>query len=813
MVKLIDNLENRKSSVDKKVLLKSASLCVLSIITAACGGGSTGGGGTTTPPTTQTPPPTPTPPPPPPGPTPIAYDTAEYRENPSLAQMNAQAAYLNGITGDGILVAVIDSGVSQAPEMQGQLHSRVNVVPGASSEIDDLNGHGTGMASIIAARRDHSSNTHFANMHGIAFNAQILSINAASSANCDADDCSFFNSNIASGYNHAVANNVDVINESLGSDSPPTATLVAAMQAAVAADIVIVLPAGNRETPSDPVSATESAAQLSASSAYAPWANDQIIIAGSVDSDNTISDFSYRAGTDAQNVFLMAPGRNITGQLPDLTTPEDDYAYYNITGTSASTAQISGAAALLREAFPSLTARQVVTLLLDTATDLGAPGPDPIYGRGLIDLEEAFSSQGMLTIAGTGFGAGLQVGTEDNVSQNNLVFSGGAFGADIGFSSALNNIMVLDKFDRSYHIDFSQSVYQQQAAASLEAFMNHGITSRQQNVRLSDSMTMKLGWRHDDRFLEVDKHLYANHLGIERKAGDLRMSLSYNLDDDQTARVSSGMSLVEMMEDYRPDDYMAPNKHGYSSLLTPSGTQAVAYKNRVGKKTSVESAYASSQYSFGEEMFSQRIDVKSALFMSRISHQATRNLSLAVDFGMLSEDGSVLGAVSRGAVEIGRGASTGFVGTKIDYHFSNKSQFFARATYGLTTVDQSGVSLLGDVSTLKSYSYLVGVKSHGLLFDNDQISFTFSQPLKLDGGFATVSHVTDRNYDTGLFTMSNDRISLNPSGTERDFELSYALSNVYGARVQLNLLHQRNPGHISTIDSATSVLLRLGSSF
>ncbi len=782
---------------------------MLSLTVAACGGGSTGGGSTTASPTTQAPPA----PAPNPGPTPIAYNTAEYQENPSLAQMNAQAAYLNGIIGDGVLVAVIDSGVTEIPELQGQLHpDSINIVTTNDADIDDFNGHGTAMAGIIAARRDGAFNNDppEINMHGIAFNAQILNINTTSAANCDADDCNFFNSDIADAYDYARIHNVDVINESLGSDNPSSAALLAAAQRAVDADILIVVPAGNRADPSTPPTVTEQSVQQSAAFAYAPWANGQVIIAGSVDEDNTISDFSYYAGDDAQGVFLVAPGRGIV--TPDYDTT-NDYDYVSVTGTSASTAQISGAAALMFEAFPNLSAAQVADLFFTTATDLGAPGTDNIYGRGLINLEEAFSAQGQLTIAGSGFAAGVGVGTNDNVAQQNLFFSGGAFGADISFAAALDNIMVLDKYQRSYHIDFSQSIYNQQPYTSLDAFMNNGLTSKYQNVSLDENTTLRLGWRRDDRFSDIDKKFFSNHLGRDRKAGDLRMAVTYNLNKTQSAVASAGMSLTEMMEDYRPDDYMAPGKHGFSSLLTPDGTQAASFKNQFGKKTALQSAYANSKASFGEELFSRKINVESSLFLNRISHQVTNNLTMALDLGFLEEKGSVLGAVSRGAVEIGKGASTGFVGTKLDYFLSNDSQLFARASYGITKVDQSSRSILGNISSLKSYSYLIGIKSRTLLFENDELSFTFSQPLRLDGGSASVSRASGRNYETGQFTTSFERISLNPSGTERDFELSYSIANIYGARVQLNLLHQLNPGHIKSINSATSLLFRLGSAF
>lgn len=393
---------------------------LLTTFLCSCGGSSGGGAPTSannTPASTPAPAPT----------TPtnaIAYDTAEYRENSALEQMNIQAAYLNGITGNGVLVAVIDSGVTEVPELQGKLHAQsTNIVTGDAADSDDIIGHGTAMAGIIAANQDHDTNNSQFNMHGVAYDAQILNINTTSDANCaDADNCDFFHSDIANAYDYARVNGADVINESLGSNTPSSAALSAAIQRAVNADIVIVVPAGN--IADDDPDGTGDAAQLSSADAYEPWANGQIIIAGSVDTNNQISDFSYRAGAVAQDVFLVAPGNNITA--PDFD-PGGGSGYVGVTGTSASTALISGAAALLKQAFPSLSAAQVTDLLFTTATDLGAPGTDIIYGRGLINLEEAFSAQGQLVIAGDGFGAGLDIGTEENISTQTFVYSGGAF--------------------------------------------------------------------------------------------------------------------------------------------------------------------------------------------------------------------------------------------------------------------------------------------------------------------------------------------------------------------------------------------------
>ncbi|MBT5188040.1 MAG: S8 family serine peptidase, partial [Kordiimonadaceae bacterium] len=612
------------------------------------------------------------------------------------------------------------------------------------------------------------------------------------------------------GYDYAIANGADVVNESLGSDSVSSFPLQQAMQRAVAADIVIVLPAGNIDVGVDPAGTGDSI-QKSAEVAYAAWSNEQIIVAGSVDSNNQLSDFSYKAGANAKNVFLVVGANRIV--VPDFNPGSGDSGYAYTTGTSGATAHISGAVALLREAFPGLDAHDTADLLFTTATDLGDPGIDNIYGRGLINLESAFQAKGILSIAGTGSIERISIGSDGNVSSQNMILSGGAFGADISFGSALENVMVLDKYDRSFSVDLSQGIYLPQNSFSLDNFIEGGTQFRQHSVSLNEKASVKMAWRLDDQFSEINKR-YFNHQNINnQQVKDLRMSLTYDLGNQRSTKFASGMSMAEMLDDYRPDDYMAPNKHGFSSLIPANQNKAISFRTPYGKKSTYEVAFSSSNVKYDPLLFSQNITVKSALVLNRFRHNLTDSLSLTFDLGMLQEKGSVLGSVSRGALEIGTGARTTFTGAKLNFWLSDNIEFYANATYGMTKVSASASSILGNISSLKSYSYLAGIKSSSLFTKNDQLSFTVSQPLRLSGGTATVGSVISRNYQSNQFTMAYNTFALSPRATERDFELSYSISNIFGASMRLNLLHQLNPGHTNLIPDTTSVLFRIGSAF
>lgn len=98
-----------------------------------------------------------------------AFETPEYFSANALPIVKASTLYARGGTGQGVKVALIDSGLnSELPEFQGRLadigYDFVRQQPGTV----DIKGHGTQMAGILAANKNAQG------MHGIAFNAQLI---------------------------------------------------------------------------------------------------------------------------------------------------------------------------------------------------------------------------------------------------------------------------------------------------------------------------------------------------------------------------------------------------------------------------------------------------------------------------------------------------------------------------------------------------------------------------------------------------------------------------------------------------------------
>src|SRR5690606_10256286 len=147
----------------------------------------------------------------------------------------------------------------------------------AGADDADADGHGTAVAGIIAAEKNNSG------MHGVAFNASLLAINATEPGTCPGD-CEFAQHDLATALDYVVTQGAKVINLSLGG-SAPGFFLSQAMERAVEAGAIIVISAGN-ESEAEP----SEFAQV----AGAAWAQGRIIIVGATDEANALADFSNK---------------------------------------------------------------------------------------------------------------------------------------------------------------------------------------------------------------------------------------------------------------------------------------------------------------------------------------------------------------------------------------------------------------------------------------------------------------------------------------------------------------------------------------
>jgi len=250
--------------------------------------------------------------------------------------------------GEGQLVAVIDSGVDAAlPQLAGRVTAGIDTVTAGGKADTDCLGSGTAMAGLIAARPTKSSA-----LSGIAPDATIIPVRVvATSAKAQPADA-------ATAVAAATSAGATVI--ALGSyvDSGDPA-VSAAIATAASHDVVVVLGAPTTSTPVNPSTGPPSKATIRV---------------GGVGVDGQPA-AGYRPGA----VDIVAPGVNVTSLG---TSPN---GALNGTGTQYAVAFVAGEAALIRAAYPDLTAPQVAHRIEATADLMGDVAPDSRYGWGLIN--------------------------------------------------------------------------------------------------------------------------------------------------------------------------------------------------------------------------------------------------------------------------------------------------------------------------------------------------------------------------------------------------------------------------------------------
>ncbi|HET6860947.1 MAG TPA: type VII secretion-associated serine protease mycosin [Streptomyces sp.] len=278
--------------------------------------------------------------------------------------------------GEGVTVAVLDTGVDDAhPDLAGQVLTGKDLIGfGARRGDRPWARHGTAMAGIIAGHGHGPGRAD--GVLGIAPRAKILPVRVILEGGDAARKKarSSRGNALAQGIRWAADNGADVINLSLGDDSKsahPEPAEDAAVQYALGKGAVVVASAGNGGEDGDHIS-------------Y-PAAYPGVIAVAAVDRDGSHAPFS----TSRWYATVSAPG-------VDVVIADPDRRYYEGWGTSAASAFVSGAAALVRAAYPELTPAQVKKLLADTARNAPRGGRDDARGHGFVDPAAAIRAGGKL---------------------------------------------------------------------------------------------------------------------------------------------------------------------------------------------------------------------------------------------------------------------------------------------------------------------------------------------------------------------------------------------------------------------------------
>ncbi|MFF2375982.1 S8 family serine peptidase [Streptomyces xiamenensis] len=255
-------------------------------------------------------------------------------------------------TGEGITVAVIDSGVdSSLPELEGQVLDGTDLTAAQAGAHIDVSGHGSHMASLIAGTGKD------AGIQGLAPGVSILPVRTlVDSINFSGDE------RFSEGITYAIESGAKIINISQ-SGSVSEEELAEATSLAARHDVLIFAGTGNTGESDNRVAA--------------PASFSGVIAVGAVDRNSERVPYS----SSGPQVSLAAPGNDVPGHCDGLTGPA---CIVNEGGTSSATALASASAALIWSQHPDWTKNQVLRVMLNTAERPDDQRRDDYTGYGIV---------------------------------------------------------------------------------------------------------------------------------------------------------------------------------------------------------------------------------------------------------------------------------------------------------------------------------------------------------------------------------------------------------------------------------------------
>lgn len=740
----------------------------------ACGGGSGGGPvSTPAPPPAPTPVPTPTPTPTP-TPAPSSNDTAEYRASLAAVSANALAAYDKGLTGKGVTIAVIDNGLkTSAPELAGRVSADsrsfastyarcVTCAPETITYPVDAggDGHGTTVTMIAAAARDGQR------IHGVAPEATILALNivgpdlngiAGQPATFTPPPGGYEVNNIAQAIAYAVEKNAFAINMSLGFARSSSATIAAArltaMDSVRTADRLVV-----QAAPNDP---------------------GQDAFAGTFDGVKDLLGADVRnrdwyllaLGLGAGNT-PVASGNGVPGALADRTLSVRAFNVQSVgldgnvttvSGNSYAAPAVAGAAALLKQLWPQLGGKAIARILLDTATDLGAPGADQQYGVGLLDLSKAVTAQAPTVATAMGFSVPV-AGSTVTVSS--------AFGnAGQGFGS----LVAVDRYGRDYAVNLSGSFAQDRGGFRIAAFAAPAVSLLTWTAPSSrDGAAMGLR--------DVDRDRNAS---LVRLPGRVALRLTGSTMVDLGVRGDTG----------------GPLSNAGSGLMLAGDLGRGIGASRYGDGLTVSQGAGQA---FVLQLSAARTAGPDGRRSATSTGIAVSHLSTGLRFGIsrLDEATGVLGLTGRGALATAGASSLfaeiGWMGAVAGWSING------RVLAGRTTAVRVPTSLLRFDGTIASSGFSVSAQ-HPL--GRGFASFGVVSPLRADRARLGGALPTGFDLTTGASTLTAFASDISAQAREIDVEVGYALPFT-GGRFEFAGAQGFDAGNVAGRTS-TAVIVRL----
>lgn len=713
--------------------------------------------------------------------------TSEATWNYSIKQINAQAAWNRGFTGQGTITAVFDSGID---ETDNQFVGRIAgpgfdaTTNGGPVTTDDM-WHGTFVSGIIGADRDGIG------MVGAAYGTQLLPVRIV---NPDGS-ITLSDAQLAAGINYATNfiqhaygttgpkafvfnnswNSSTTINQltasAIASFMPQT---LAAYKAAVAAGGIIVFAAGNSST-----SQPGFYAALPADFSYLKpgW-----VAAVATDSTGRIASYSDRCGSAAA-WCIAAPGTNI------ISVYQGGYA--QASGTSFAAPEVSAAADILIQEYPYLTNAQILQILFQSATKTGIYSNKAIYGQGLLNLDAATKPLGTVSIP-TG---STTRGTAGGISNSGIIL-GSAFGS--GFSNALSGqrVLVLDSFARGYTVSMSDVVH-----SGADTFFNTVRTldsfgGRDLEVFQDGTTTVSYAFAVQEQTGGAEGHVVPGKFYMTSQVDSAHsLALGYNMSPTLAFGVYGQGTIGHadlLMTDAVAIPYLDFSDKAYSVAYSSDIAGLGTFKIGGFAGQARSSPYEDPSY------FDPTHDPNmSGVYgtVAELDVPVGERVKLGFDTGVVVEQGTLLGSVASGALSFGANTPTYFAGLTGTAKLGAGYSLFGGMHFGLTNPSGGSNTLIQSATSVATESFSLGVAKDQVFGSRDQAGFVFSQPLRAVSGSASLSVPVARDY-FGNISYTSTTASLAASGRELDFQGFYKTPLADGTSLNLGAMLRLQPDNV-----------------
>ena len=661
-------------------------------------------------------------------------DTPEFRRNYGANEfMNALYALDSGYTGHGVTVAVVDDGVMN---VNGELDGRIDqtlskdfgyivAADGTRTKRNELGSaasdHGTAVANIIAARVNGGGAV------GYAPSATIVALRVA-----DWDEKTqgeiLWHTDEAIRY--AADKGIKIVSSSLVGGS---ASWTAATERLAATGGLLVNSTGNYGA-ADPhnsqwISADNRQALLFVG-ALSPALNAYEIEA-----------YSNRAGS-MKDRTVVAVGANVT-TLVDGTVGV-------FSGTSSAAPVVAGLAADILSKWPQLSGQQAGDVILKTAKDIGAPGPDEVFGMGLVDFKAALSPVNPTLSNGS---------TQTSVAKSVMMVPTAVGTAAI--QTALSHVTVLDAYGRDFAGSVAALVVQPQVMA------DRRIERRVQQMGRQASLSLG-GFSGTMGFTSTRFGLGQDQVRAEATAG----TFGYT---DGITGVHAAWNGADMLQ----ADVMG---------LAPFADGVLAYAPQAATSLGVDRAVGGGR--LGLTMVAGRASGSAAQAMTL--GWSRGGLDLRASY--IDEDGTLLGMpTGSGALRLGRGARTVMVEVHHRLGVTDGWALEGYGSLGITRLKIDAASLVTGATPILGSR--IGVQATGAV-PGGLLTLGIAQPLAIEAGAAELTLGTGYDLASRSVMYGVTRASL---AGQRRVQLTAGFVTRTAMPLRLGVMHDVTDGSVAAL--------------